>query len=123
MTSMIDVVFLLLIFFLVTTTFIKPERQVSSSIKVEETATAASVSDLEPAVIEVFVLGESVAFRLGAITTTDLTQLKKPLNLFENKVDGAFIRVSGDVPFEYAAKAIGLCKSVGFEQVAYVPAE
>ena len=29
MTSMIDVVFLLLIFFLVTTTFVRPEKQLS----------------------------------------------------------------------------------------------
>ena len=51
MTSMIDVVFLLLIFFLVTTTFVRPEKQLLSSINVQEKSASDSSNDLEPAII------------------------------------------------------------------------
>ena len=53
MTSMIDVVFLLLIFFLVTTTFVAPERQLKSNIKVQNQSTSSRPKDLEPAIIDV----------------------------------------------------------------------
>ena len=123
MTSMIDVVFLLLIFFLVTTTFIKPERQVATGIKVEPTDSGKRQSDLEPAVIDVVDIGDHAAFRLGAVTTTDLEELRKILQEFENKSDGAFVRVGPNVAFESAAQAIGVCKSAGFSTVSYIPVE
>ena len=53
MTSMIDVVFLLLIFFLVTTTFIRPEREIRSMIQVKQKQASQSSSNLEPAIVEV----------------------------------------------------------------------
>jgi biopolymer transport protein ExbD len=123
MVSMIDVVFLLLIFFLVTTTFIKPERQVATGIKVESTDSGKRQSDLEPAVIDVVEVGGQAAFRLGAITTTDLEELRKILQEFENKSDGAFVRVAPNVPFESAAQAIGICKATGFSTVSYIPVD
>ncbi len=123
MVSMIDVVFLLLIFFLVTTTFIKPERQVATGIKVEPTDSGKRQSDLEPAVIDVIEVDDRAAFRLGAITTTDLEELRKILQEFENKTDGAFVRVAPNVPFESAAQAIGICKATGFSTVSYIPVE
>ena len=53
MTSMIDVVFLLLIFFLVTTTFVRPEREVVSAIKVDQKDASENQSVLEPAIVDV----------------------------------------------------------------------
>lgn len=123
MTSMIDVVFLLLIFFLVTTTFVKPERQVASNIKVDQKESGKFQSDLEPAVIDVFQIGDVPAYKLGAVTTSDIEQLRKILKSFENKADGAFVRVSPSVSFEGVARAIGVCKDSGFANVSYVPAE
>ena len=121
MTSMIDVVFLLLIFFLVTTTFVRPEKQLASGISVDESATERRSSDLEPAIIEVSRRGEQTIYRLGAIVTSQLNDLEEPLELFENKSDGAFVRVGPKIPFEKVAQAIGLCKSAGFDSVSYVP--
>ena len=123
MTSMIDVVFLLLIFFLVTTTFVRPERQLASGIKVNETSTQRRPSELQPALITVFKRGQQVLYQLGAIVTSDLSDLEEPLAQFENKSDGAFVRVGDQVPFEKVAQAIGLCKEAGFESVSYVPGE
>jgi biopolymer transport protein ExbD len=121
MTSMIDVVFLLLIFFLVTTTFLRPEQQVKSAIKVIEQDAQQSRSDLEPAIVDVILQNEKVVFKLGAIRTSEIAEIRKSLEQFENKSDGAFVRVADDVPFEQAAQAIGACHASGFESVSYLP--
>ena len=121
MTSMIDVVFLLLIFFLVTTTFLRPEKQVKSAIKVIEQDARQSRSDLEPAMVDVVLQSEQVIFKLGAIRTNNIAEIRKTLEQFENKSDGAFVRVADDVPFEQAAQAIGACRASGFDSVSYLP--
>ncbi len=121
MTSMIDVVFLLLIFFLVTTTFVRPERQLISSIQSNERKAAKTSSTLEPAIVDVQQLGSDVVFKIGAVTTDDLREIKRILSTFDNKSDGAFVRVADDVPFEYAAQAIAACRASGFPAVAWLP--
>lgn len=121
MTSMIDVVFLLLIFFLVTTTFVRPENQLPSAIRVDDQESAASSSELEPAVLDVFVRNGSPRYRLGAIDTSRLDDLLPVLDAFKNKSEGAFVRVSDDVPFDAAAQAIAACRRQGFRQVSYLP--
>jgi biopolymer transport protein ExbD len=123
MTSMIDVVFLLLIFFLVTTTFVRPERQLLSAIQSNEREAVKKQSLLDPALVDVQKLGTDVVYKLGAITTDDIEEIRKVLQGFDNKSEGAFVRVSDNVPFEYAARAIGACRSSGFASVAYLPAE
>ncbi len=121
MTSMIDVVFLLLIFFIVTTTFVRPEREIASAIKVNEKRTATDDSNLEPAIVDVVRQRAQVVFRIGAVRTNDLDEVKKLLEGFENKSEGAFVRVADDVPYEAAAQAIGACHASGFESVSYLP--
>ena len=85
MTSMIDVVFLLLIFFIVTTTFVRPEREIVSSIKVNEKQTAANDSNLDPAIVDVIRQNSEVLFRIGAVRTNDLEEVKKLLAGFEKR--------------------------------------
>ncbi len=121
MTSMIDVVFLLLIFFLVTTTFIAPERQLKTNVKTQQENANPSSVDLEPAIIDVIVIGGVPSYRLGAIETNDIDELEEVLSSFENKIDGAFIRAANDVPFEMPVRAINACKQAGFTIVTYVP--
>ena len=120
MTSMIDVVFLLLIFFIVTTTFVRPEREIVSAIKVNEKRAAAQASNLEPAIVDIFRQNGQVIFRVGAVKSNELDSIKPILKGFENKSEGAFVRVADDVPFEAAAQAIGACKASGFQSVSYL---
>ena len=61
MTSMIDVVFLLLIFFMVTSSFSLAERELDSAIKVRKAAISAA-SDLQPAIVEVVAAAEGRSF-------------------------------------------------------------
>ncbi len=123
MTSMIDVVFLLLIFFIVTTTFVRPERQIQSAIKVNEKQQSRSQSILDPAIVDISKTGSEIFFRIGAVRTNDLEEIKQLLRGFEDKSEGAFVRVADDVPFEAAAQAIGVCKACGFSTVSYLPAK
>jgi biopolymer transport protein ExbD len=120
MTSMIDVVFLLLIFFMVTTSFVKTERELDSAIKVKKKSTSAP-SDLEPAIVEI-VRGDSAwVYRIGSRDLTSADELTGVLRQFDNKLDGAFVRVSDDAPFAMTAAAIQACKSANFLAVSYVP--
>jgi biopolymer transport protein ExbD len=121
MTPMIDVVFLLLIFFMLTTAYTRPESFLDPAIKVRERAAATSPSDLEPAIVEVVQSGESAMFRIGAREIATQDELTSVLRQFPNKLDGAFVRVHDDVPFGFAAAAIQACKSANFTAVSYIP--
>ena len=77
MTSMIDVVFLLLIFFLVTTTFVRPERQLLSAIQSNEREAAKKETLLEPAMVDVLKTGDKVVYRIGAISTDNVKEVKR----------------------------------------------
>ena len=124
MTSMIDVVFLLLIFFMVTASFVKTERNLDSAIKVNKQSAATANSFLEPAIVEV-VPGEAGAggyvYKLGGREFTSQQALTGVLRQFDNKADGAFVKVPDGAPYEMAAAAIQACKSAGFASVSYVP--
>ena len=99
MTSMIDVVFLLLIFFLVTTTFVKAERQLRPMIQVqEETQESSQQGFLEPAVVYVKRRGTQSIFKLGGREITAYDELLEVLQVFENKEDGSFVVVDDQSP-------------------------
>jgi biopolymer transport protein ExbD len=121
MTSMIDVVFLLLIFFMTTSSFVRTERELDSAIRVKNKAQAQALSDLEPAVVEVVAGGDGFVYKLGTREITSEEELVRVLRSFPNKADGAFVRVSDGAPFRMAAAAIQACKTAGFPTVSYVP--
>lgn len=121
MSSMIDVVFLLLIFFLVTSSFTQTERHLDPAVKVEESSAASAAADLEPAIVEVVRSANQTVFRLGAREFTKAADLTEVLATFDNKLEGAFVRVADDVPFGAAAAAIQACKDARYTKVSYVP--
>ena len=81
MTAMIDVVFLLLIFFLVTSTFVQPEQQFAADIQTERAAGKQASTDLQPALIEIIGSDQQTIFQLGAIRTNRLADLRVPLQV------------------------------------------
>jgi biopolymer transport protein ExbD len=120
LTSMIDVVFLLLIYFIVTASIIETERELDSGIKVQK-ATQQQASDLAPAIIDIVRSGSDYVYRLGGRDMTSASELRSILDQFENKIDGAFVRVDDGAPFDMAASAIQACKDARFVTVSYVP--
>lgn len=124
MASMIDVVFLLLIFFIVTSSFNKTERELDPAIKVQKTAPAQAASDLAPAIVDVTRgAAGSYVYKVGGREMTSAAELTDVLRQFDNKLDGAFIRVEDDAPFQMAADAIQASKNARFSLVFYVPLE
>jgi biopolymer transport protein ExbD len=123
MTSMIDVVFLLLIFFMTTASFVRTERDLDSAIKVNSQSASQSPNDMEPAIVEVDRGDAGFVYRVGARELTSLTELEDLLKRFDNKSDGAFVRVADEAPFRMAAAAVQACKSSGFFTVSYIPKE
>jgi biopolymer transport protein ExbD len=117
------VVFLLLIYFMTTTAYVKPEKHLDSGIKLNERSTTSAASDLEPAVVDVLPSGDRTVFKVGGREFTNQEDLTTLLRQFPNKLDGAFVRVSGEVPFGMAAAAIQACKSADFSSVSYIPLE
>lgn len=123
MTTMIDVVFLLLIYFMTTTAYTRTEKHLDSGIKVNERSAASAASDLEPAIIEIRRSGDQFVFTVGARELTTQEELTDFLRRFPNKLDGAFVRVSNEAPFRLAAAAIQACKNADFSTVSYLPLE
>lgn len=120
MTSMIDVVFLLLIFFMVTVSATPPEAELSSTLNPQsESAGAGAV--LQPQIISVERSGDAVVYRLGAHALTSRADLARLLRELP-KASGVVVRVANDVPVEAAAGTLQVCKDTGFTKVSYVPA-
>jgi biopolymer transport protein ExbD len=122
MTSMIDCVFLLLIFFMVTSSFHRTERELDPAIKVQRSS-ARSASDLAPAMVDVVRSGGNFVYKLGGRELRSAAELTDVLRQLDNKLDGAVVRVENEAPFDMAAGAIQACKSAGFALVSYVPLE
>lgn len=121
MTSMIDVVFLLLIFFMTTSSFVQTERNLDPAVKTRESSASAASEDLEPAIVDVVESAGRFVYQLGPRELTDMAELTRVLRGFDNKSEGAFVRVSAAAPFGMAAAAIQACKDAGFMKVSYVP--
>jgi biopolymer transport protein ExbD len=120
MTSMIDVVFLLLIFFLFTVSVTAPESQLASALN-QHSEQQGQAGDFQPQIVSVESSGEGVLYLLGAHRITDRRELQRLLVELP-KGSGVVVRVANDVPVDGAAGALQTCKDAGFEKVSYVPA-
>ena len=89
----------------------------------QEKNASESTSDLEPAIVEILGPTERVRYRLGAVITNELEEIELILESFENKLDGAFVKVDNEVPFDHVAQVIAACKRSGFPIVSYLPAK
>lgn len=123
MTSMIDVVFLLLIFFMTTSSFVRSERELDPAVKVQSTSSGSSQNTLEPAIVEIVAVGSDFQYQLGGRQLATAAELTQVLRQLDNKLDGAFVRVPDEAPFSMAAAAIQACKDAKFAAVSYIPME
>lgn len=120
MTSMIDVVFLLLIFFMVTVSASAPESDLASTLKPESNQQGAA-ADFQPQIVTVSRSGDAVFYKLGAHQLTTRSELARLLKELP-KNSGVIVKVYNDVPVEAAAGVLQTCKDAGFNKVSYVPA-
>ncbi len=120
MTSLIDVVFLLLIYFMVTASFNARENRLASALQSDQEGSGRA-SDLQPQILSVSMEGELVVYRIGERMFTSRGPLVETLSRL-HKDTGVFVKVSNGAPVEAAAIAIQSCKDAGFRKVTYVPA-
>ncbi len=119
LTSLIDIVFLLIIFFLVTARFTSSEAELAAALQTQRQS-GGKAADLQPQVVTVSVGPDGrVLYVIGERATHDKVSLTNILRELP-KEGGAFLRVSDDAPVGAAAAAWQACKDAGFQNVSYV---
>ena len=119
LVGMIDVFFLLLVYFIVSTTLAIPEDELSAALRQQN---EESASDLQPQLVEVLAQGGSVVFKVGGqqlVSQEDLRELLTQLP----KEAGVFLRVDDAAPVWAAAAALQACHDAGYEKLTYVTPE
>lgn len=119
LTSMIDVTFLLLTYFLLTSVLAKPEDKLTSALQTQSDG-AAQISDFQPQVVHVLLQGEQPIYRVGSQNLTRREHLATVLSPLP-KTEGIIINVSDGVPVGFAIAAMQEAHNAGFDQVTYVP--
>lgn len=122
MSSMIDVTFLLLAYFLITTIVTQREDRLSPNLAIDRSSAGSTQQDLEPQVLEVGLRDGSVAWTIGTRTFTERAALLEALKELP-KEPGLFVRVLDGPTVSAAAAAIQCGRDAGFREVTYVPAE
>jgi biopolymer transport protein ExbD len=120
LAPMIDVIFLLLIFFMTTTTLATPESELASGLQAQRHGGVAA--DLAPQILEVIRAGDQTIFRIGERTVRDREALRAVLASLP-KDAGVFVKVSSAVDVADAAAALQTCRDAGYARVTYVPSQ
>lgn len=110
LTPMIDVVFLLIIFFMVGTRFIVPERKIG--LKVPEVSEAAALTPApQKRVVNVYQDG-NVTLDSEEVTLKELTnRLAKARSQYQDL--GVLIRGDAASSFQHVAEVLNACKQAG----------
>ena len=116
---MVDVIFLLLIYFLLTTSYTPPEARLTPALQAERVSGGAA-ADLQPQVIHVEFADGAPAFRLGERLFRSRQQLQDVLQRLPKEA-GVFVRGDGAVPVRFAVAALQASYNAGFTRVTYVP--
>jgi biopolymer transport protein ExbD len=120
LAPMIDCVFLLLIYFVVGTSFARPEDRLSPSLRTQTESTVGPTADFQPQVLEIFSDGGTPAFRVGSDVYTQRPALLDALRRL-HRPSGIFVRATDDVPVAAVAMGLQAARDAGFDQVTYVP--
>ncbi len=122
MSSMIDVTFLLLAYFLLTTIVTQREDRLSPNLAIDRSSAGTSEQDLEPQILEVALRDGTVTWSIGARSFTDRSELLAALRDLP-KGPGLFVRVLDGPTVAAAAAAIQCGRDAGFKEVTYVPVD
>ena len=120
LTSMIDVVFLLLVFFLVTADFAKKENKLPSALQTE--GGGVSSSDLQPQIIQISLQEQQIVYTIGQVRCADRASLESVLIQLPRD-PGVAIKSAPDVPIQAVATALQAARNAGFARRSYVPGE
>lgn len=115
MAAMIDVVFLLLIFFLVTSAFEDREAQVTSAIP--RPGNSAVASDFDPIRVQIsFVDEKTVAWRIDGQSQPNIETLQQMLKVRSRIAEvPVLIKTIGNVPYEKIVEVTNACREAGLK--------
>ncbi len=121
--GMIDIVFLLLIFFLVNSSFRPIERQLASQLA---DPNAGASADQEPLVVRLRVVqpvgGQpQVEFQVGGQRFSDRATLGQWLSTWPDRQQPVLLVSPMTTPVEIGIATLNDLKQMGFSRVAYVP--
>lgn len=119
LVALIDVVFFLLLYFIMAGNLAPVEHNLESSLKTDKRA-AGQASSFIPQIINVEGSGDKPVFRLGERVMGDKEALTGVLRGLA-KDGGVVVRVSGTAPTHAVAAALQACKDAGFTKISYVP--
>lgn len=120
LTSMIDVVFLLLIFFLVTANFSQQEHKLPAALQTEGGGVRSS--DLQPQIIRISMHDGVPVFAMGEVAATSRAGLTALLSELPREA-GVAIKSEPDVPVWAIATALQAARNAGFTKRSYVPGD
>lgn len=116
--SLIDVVFLLLIYFLVTSDFSQQERRLPSAVQTEGGGVRSV--ELQPQIVDIALDADGVRFTIGQVMVRDKAGLTRVLARLPRE-PGVAVRSAPDAPVSAVAAALQAAKDAGFEKRSYVP--
>lgn len=119
MTPMIDVIFLLLIYFFLSTTYRPPESRLSPALQAERVQ-GGSRADFTPQIVDVGLFDGRPGFQIGEQRVFDRVSLTRLLERLP-KEGGVFVRGGNDVEASWAIEALQAAADAGFLKVTYVP--
>jgi len=118
---MIDITFLLLLYFMITTIIIEPEDRLRPQLQTSNESNAGSQL-LEPQIVKVLNIEGRPVYRIGARVITERRELGEVLRQLPSD-QGIFVQVYDRVPVGFAVAALQEATDAGFSQVTYVPSE
>ena len=120
MAPMIDVVFLLLIFFMVTATFRQFETQMRSAMTEQTPSLGPNArADFENVLIDIRQVAGQVVYACGQNRCRSLGELRRLVRALPVQGD-VFVRAEPNVPVDHPVAAIRIAKDAGFRQVCFV---
>lgn len=117
-TSMIDVVFLLLIFFLVTSDFSIVEQRIPAALRTDQRGAASS--ELQPQIVTIRLSGGVPVFVVGERIAPDQPRLTALLRELPRE-QGVAVRAGPGVSVSAVAAALQAAADAGFTKRTYVP--
>jgi biopolymer transport protein ExbD len=119
MASLVDVVFLLLIFFMCTTSFSLPEERLPTPLPQAGVAVRAEDADFEPIRIGIVGSGDAVTIRVNDAFVANYAELEHRLRRLKALADVPTVVVPDDtVNFRHCVKVLDLCAKAGIDKVA-----
>ncbi len=118
--GMIDVFFLLLVYFLTSATITPPEEELAAALSAERTD--ASAANLEPQVVVVGNRSVGAPFTVSGVSIATQAELTRLLTGLP-KEPGVFVRADDAARVSDVAAALQSCNDAGFERITYVAPE